>query len=71
MSYCRFSSNNWDCDVYVYESGYVGFVTHVASRRIQGMVPKVSRWETVSPEQWIEENKIQDTPPEQHHYISM
>lgn len=33
MSYCRFSSNNWMCDVYVYESVYGGFQVHVAGRR--------------------------------------
>ena len=31
MSYCRWSSMNWMCDVYVYEG--CGFVTHVAGRR--------------------------------------
>jgi hypothetical protein len=33
MSYCRWSSMNWGCDVYVYEnvSGY--WTTHVAGRR--------------------------------------
>lgn len=32
MSYCRFSSNDFQCDVYVYESNQ-GFVTHVAASR--------------------------------------
>lgn len=32
MSYCRWSSDGWSCDVYVYESES-GYVTHVASRR--------------------------------------
>jgi hypothetical protein len=32
MSYCRWSSDNWKSDVYVYE-GDVGYVIHVASRR--------------------------------------
>ena len=33
MSYCRFSSDNFRCDVYVHESVYGGWQTHVASRR--------------------------------------
>ena len=33
MSYCRFSSSNWMCDVYTYEHCGGGFVTHVAGRR--------------------------------------
>lgn len=33
MSYCRWSSENGYCDVYVYESVYGGWVTHVASLR--------------------------------------
>lgn len=33
MSYCRWSSMNWRCDVYVYESCSGGWMTHVAGRR--------------------------------------
>ena len=32
MSYCRVSSGNWRCDVYVFESGH-GWTTHVARQR--------------------------------------
>jgi hypothetical protein len=32
MSYCRFSTNDFQCDVYCYE-GQDGFVVHVATRR--------------------------------------
>lgn len=43
MSYCRFSSMNWMCDVYVYESCYGGWTTHVASnRRIFPPIPDLS-----------------------------
>ena len=38
MSYCRWSSNNWDCAVYCYES-VDGFVTHVARTRYVGPIP--------------------------------
>lgn len=33
MSYCRFSSDNWRSDVYVYEDVGGGWTTHVAGRR--------------------------------------
>lgn len=33
MSYCRWSSMNWRCDVYVYEDVGGGWTTHVAGRR--------------------------------------
>ncbi len=33
MSYCRWSSMNWRCDVYVYEHCAGGWTTHVAGRR--------------------------------------
>lgn len=33
MSYCRFSSENFYCDAYVYASVNGGFVTHIAARR--------------------------------------
>lgn len=34
MSYCRFSSMNNMCDVYVYADCYGGYTTHVASNRL-------------------------------------
>lgn len=33
MSYCRWSSMNWRCDVYVYADVGGGWTTHVAGRR--------------------------------------
>lgn len=33
MSYCRWSTNDFQCDLYCYESD-AGFVTHVAGNRI-------------------------------------
>lgn len=41
MSYCRFSSDNWSCDLYVYQSIHGGFVTQVAGNRITGDIPKL------------------------------
>ncbi|WP_236175371.1 hypothetical protein [Pseudomonas pseudonitroreducens] len=34
MSYCRWSSDDFLCDVYVYESIDGGFATHVAANRV-------------------------------------
>lgn len=34
MSYCRFSSNDFQCDVYVYADVTGGFTTHVAGNRV-------------------------------------
>lgn len=42
MSYCRWSSDNGLCDVYVYESCDGGCVIHVAAKRVGDDVPKCS-----------------------------
>ena len=34
MSYCRFSSDRYGCDVYVYEDVHGGYTCHVAARKI-------------------------------------
>lgn len=41
MSYCRWSSDNFKCDVYAYESCYGGFEIHIASARYVGEIPEV------------------------------
>jgi len=42
MSYCRFSSNNFWCDVYVYEDVNGGWTTHVAANRhVIRPIPKI------------------------------
>lgn len=46
MSYCRWSSDNWRCDVYCYEDCDGGWKTHVASNKLHG-IPIV---------EWPEEN---------------
>lgn len=40
MSYCRWSSDNWKCDVYCYGSGH-GFTTHVAGNKTVGDAPEL------------------------------
>lgn len=39
MSYCRWSSDNWKCDLYCYEDVSGGWTTHVAGRRRVGEIP--------------------------------
>lgn len=39
MSYCRFSSDFSECDVYVYADVSGGWTTHVAGRRLKHRVP--------------------------------
>lgn len=40
MSFFRWSSMNFGCDLYCYESEQ-GYVTHVANQRVVGEIPKV------------------------------
>lgn len=61
MSYCRWSSDNFNCDVYAYESCYGVFDIHVAKSRIVGDVPKVDHnllFEGKADE-FMRQNKIQ------------
>lgn len=41
MSYCRWSSDNFQCDIYAYASCYGGYEINVASGRYKGEIPKV------------------------------
>ena len=38
MSYCRWSTDDYQCDLYCYEDGD-GYVTHVANLRVLGEIP--------------------------------
>ena len=40
MSYCRFSTNDFTCDLYVYADARGGFTAHVAVRRRTGTLPE-------------------------------
>lgn len=48
MSYCRWSSENFQCDLYCYQSNE-GYVTHVAARR-HAVLPTASLEEIVMAE---------------------
>lgn len=61
MSYCRFSSDNFKCDVYCYESAHGGFVIHVAKNRRVGAtpIPELPPLLSVTPEEFREAHKRQ------------
>lgn len=52
MSYCRWSSDNWKSDVYVYGDVSGGITCHVAGNRIVGDIPEVPAIGSVSEEEW-------------------
>ena len=39
MAFCRFSSMNWQCDLYCYSDCDGGITTHVAAQRHTGYIP--------------------------------
>lgn len=41
MSYCRWSSDGFMCDVYVYEDCSGGWTTHVATNRVKERAPEI------------------------------
>lgn len=52
MSYCRFSSDDYGCDVYVYEDA-LGFVTHVANNRLRFDEPLPPRVSFQDEDAWV------------------
>ena len=61
MSFCRWSSDNWACDLYCYEDVSGGFTTHVAGSRIANLqdMPKVTA--EIGTEEWSIQLKAQQT----------
>lgn len=57
MSYCRFSSDDFQCDVYVYADCMGGYTTHVAGRRHVFKKPLPPEVSTDNIEDWIERHK--------------
>ena len=55
MSYCRWSSDGFQCDVYVYESAD-GWITHVAAKRRAARAPELN-WSTQ--ERWTQTHAAQ------------
>lgn len=59
MSYCRWSSCDFACDVYVYEDCGGGFTTHVAGARVEtdeAMPPSIQLDQHRIPE-WLERDE--------------
>jgi hypothetical protein len=54
VSFCRWSSDDFCCDVYCYESALGGFDTHVASHKYLGDIPKLPDITTVTNEEFLE-----------------
>ena len=59
MSYCRWRSDDFACDLYCYEDAAGGWTTHVAGKRILGNIPKVGFPEqgaddaTAATQEWV------------------
>lgn len=54
MSYCRWSSDSFRCDLYCYEDVSGGWTTHVAGRKPIGDIPVEPDLMTVEPAVWFE-----------------
>ena len=56
MSYCRWSSDHFECDVYVYEDCSGGWTTHVAGRRRKNKLPDEIKamYPSRDDEEWVE-----------------
>lgn len=42
MSYCRWGSDNFRCDLYIYEDVAGGYTTHVAANRHNEPIPEIT-----------------------------
>lgn len=58
MSYCRFSTNDFQCDVYAYD-GHGGIVVHVAATRVvfAESLPARIPFELAHLDAWIERDR--------------
>jgi hypothetical protein len=62
MSYCRWSSDDFKCDLYCYQSSQ-GYTTHVAANRVIGDVPHID-WDSfldkrVSAKEFVAQHQAQ------------
>ena len=59
MSYCRWSCDDFQCDLYVFEHCDGGFVTHVAKRRYvyAEPLPPLVPMDSDHVEEWIDRNR--------------
>ena len=63
MSYCRWSSDNFNCDLYCYEDASGGWTTHVAGNRTVEEAPRLSDVLPLTTEEgiaaWVAARKVQ------------
>ncbi len=59
MAYCRFSSDDFQCDVYCYEDVSGGWTTHVASKRVvfSEPLPAEVPFDEDHLQQWLERHQ--------------
>lgn len=59
MSYCRWSTDDFQCDLYCYEDCGGGFTTHVAGMRygFKSELPPVVVFDKEHVEEWLERDK--------------
>lgn len=57
MSYCRWSSDNWRSDVYVYECTDGTWTTHVAGRKRVGELPEPPGYEPPFDEDFLRRHR--------------
>ena len=59
MSYCRWSSDDFQCDVYVYEDCAGGWTTHLANMRkvFKEPLPEFISFEKKNQKEWFERHK--------------
>jgi hypothetical protein len=70
MSYCRWSTDNFKCDLYCYGDVNGGYTTWVAGNRAIGDIPKLPDWPkpgTTPPENWAQE--MTDAMKKQHDFL--
>lgn len=62
MSYCRWSSDDFQCDVYVYESCHGGFDTRIAGNKVifDGPLPEPVEIKSENMDAFFERKKIVD-----------
>lgn len=61
MSYCRWSSDNWKCDLYCYRDASGGYTIYVAARKLKkDIVPQIPEGLIdKSPKKWLRLHKKQ------------
>ena len=60
MSYCRWSSDDWRSDLYVYEHCGGWWQIHIAGNRLDPMPPRVERGLlTTDPKEWMRQYREQ------------